>query len=80
MTPQPQATYEEPCPIGTEASEAIPRAFIRCITGPLVARLAPAAAFAEQSGWPMRDLACGHNAMLIDPDQVVDALLALAGA
>jgi pimeloyl-ACP methyl ester carboxylesterase len=78
MTPQPRATYEEACPAGSAESDRIPRAFIRCTEGPLVPRFEGAAAHAKAAGWEMRELACGHNAMLIIPSEVVRVLLDLA--
>jgi pimeloyl-ACP methyl ester carboxylesterase len=78
MSPQPRATYEEACPMGGPEFDRIPRAFIRCTQGPLAPRFAPALAYAEKSGWQTRELACGHNAMLIVPDQVVRVLLELS--
>jgi pimeloyl-ACP methyl ester carboxylesterase len=74
MTPQGRATYEDPCPMGSAASAAIPCAYIQCTEGPLAVRLRRSAELARTQGWEVRELACGHNAMLILPNQLADLL------
>jgi pimeloyl-ACP methyl ester carboxylesterase len=78
MTPQGRETYEEPCPVGNAASEALPCAFIQCTEGLLVPRLGPFADQARNRGWKVRELACGHNAMLILPHELTELLRELA--
>jgi pimeloyl-ACP methyl ester carboxylesterase len=79
MTPQPRGTYEDPCPEAPVNDRALRRAYIRCTQGALVPRFDGAARRAEANGWAMRELHCGHNAMLILPGELSTILRELAG-
>jgi pimeloyl-ACP methyl ester carboxylesterase len=71
----PVGTYQQPLPADGSALESIPRAFIQCMLGP--SRFGPSAAQARSGGWPVRELAAGHMAMLTHPREVADLLLEL---
>ncbi|HYR94951.1 MAG TPA: alpha/beta hydrolase [Methylomirabilota bacterium] len=73
----PVGTYEQSLPPDGSALESISRAFIQCMLGP--SRFGPSAAKARDSGWPVRELAAGHFAMLTHPREVAQLLLELAG-
>jgi pimeloyl-ACP methyl ester carboxylesterase len=79
ITPHPVACYVQPVPAGNEATAALPRAYISCTEGPMAGVLGRFAAKARASGWPVREIATGHDAMLTEPRQVADRLLELAG-
>ena len=79
LTPHPFRTYAEPLPAGSPASAALPRAFIHCTAGPTTPRFAPFAQQARATGWTVRELATGHNAMLTAPQPLVELLLELGG-
>ena len=80
VTPHPLATYQEPVPVGSAKSAALPRAFIHCTAGPATPIFAPFAAQARAAGWEVLELATGHCAMLTMPHEVAELLLKLAGA
>ena len=80
FTPHPLATYDQPVPVGSAKSAAVPRVYIRCTTGPWTPRFAPFAAKARAAGWEVYQLATGHMAMLTAPREVAELLLELAGA
>lgn len=79
MTPQPVATYTEAVPAGNGRSRLIPRVFIHCTGNPATTPdvFGPFAAKASQAGWPVREIASGHFALLTAPADVVSALLPL---
>lgn len=77
-TAHPMATYTEAVPKGSARSAALPRAYIRCTEGPLTPVFDPFADKARESGWPVRQIATGHDAMLTAPAAVVDLLLELS--
>ncbi len=67
MTPHPLNTYTQPVPKG---AEAVPGAFIHCTTGPLVELFGRFAQRARDEGWPVEEIATGHEAMVTEPDRV----------
>jgi len=77
ITPHPLAAYREPVPEGDARSAALPRAYIRCSQGPMTSLLEPFAEKARSRGWAYQEIASGHDAMLIAPREVAQALLEL---
>jgi pimeloyl-ACP methyl ester carboxylesterase len=77
LTPHPLRTYDEPVPHGNTATEALPRAYIHCTAGPTTPRFAPFAQQARVDGWPVRELATGHDAMLTAPRELTEVLCEL---
>ncbi|RPH36835.1 alpha/beta hydrolase [bacterium] len=75
VTAHPMATYDEPAPRGNAQGAALPRMFIHCTQGPTAPVFAPFAEKARSRGWPYHEIATGHEAMLIAPDQVAAILL-----
>lgn len=80
VTPHPMATYTEAVPKGSQQSASLPRAYIRCTEGPLTSVFGRFADKARAAGWPVREIATGHDAMLTAPDAVAERLLELGGA
>ena len=76
MTPQSIATVEQPVRFGADAPdlELVPRMFIHCI--PDLTFLPFADRAQSTPGWTLHELATGHDAMLIVPDDLARLLLA----
>jgi pimeloyl-ACP methyl ester carboxylesterase len=73
LTRQPLRTFTE---AATAAAPDVARRYVHCTEGPLAANFARfAAAAREDPGWGYDELACGHDAMLVAPDELA-ALLA----
>ena len=75
---QPFATFTQPMPLAAEGQAPLPRSYIACAQsaggafGPFAAR------FRNDPGWRFRELATGHNAMIIAPQLLARALIELA--
>ncbi|XXF77202.1 alpha/beta fold hydrolase [Myxococcaceae bacterium GXIMD 01537] len=71
----PIATFEQPVRFSEEKLAGLARTYLRCAGfggfGPTAERL-------RAKGWDVRDLPCGHDAMLAAPVELSQALLALA--
>lgn len=78
VTPQPLATYTQPVPAGSPQSAALPRTFIHCTAGPTTPLFGIFAAKARARGWPVHEIATGHDVMLTAPDAVATLLDGLA--
>jgi pimeloyl-ACP methyl ester carboxylesterase len=76
LTPHPWKTYTDPLRL-TGAAERVPGAFIECVDWMRV--FESQAQRARTKGWPIRELATGHEAMVTAPKELVDALCELAG-
>lgn len=77
ITPHPIDTYTEAVPKGSARSAALARAYISCTEGPLTSVFDRFAEKARAAGWPIREIATGHEAMLTAPDEVAQLLLEL---
>jgi len=73
LVPHPWRTYTEPL---ASAGDAVPGAFVECVDWLRV--FEPQRRRAEERGWPVRELACGHEAMVTHPRELADVLLELA--
>lgn len=71
MTPHPLNTYTQPIP---EAEETVPGAFIHCTQGALAGLFGTFAQRARDRGWPVHELATGHEAMVTKPGEVAGLL------
>ncbi|HET6503512.1 MAG TPA: alpha/beta hydrolase family protein [Amycolatopsis sp.] len=76
LTPHPWRTYTDPLAI-TGAVHGVPAAFIECVDWMRVFRAQ--ADRARERGWPVRELATGHEAMVTAPEALAKALLDLHG-
>lgn len=75
LTPQPWLTYTEPLRL-TGAGERVPAEFVECTDWMRVFR-----AHAERAvsrGWPVHEIATGHEAMVTAPGELADRLLSIA--
>jgi len=75
LTAHPLRAFTQPVKLQCAAAAALPRAFIRTTRSPLYDRLLEGA---QQAGWPCRELAGGHYAMLSEPQAVAAALAEVA--
>src|SRR5215213_7847532 len=76
LTPHPWRTYTDPLRL-TGAVDDVPAAFVECVSWMRV--FAGQADRARSRGWPVHELATGHEAMVTAPAELADALLDLAG-
>ena len=72
LTPHPWSTFERPIRL-TGAADAVPGVYIECAAGgrPFESQAARAAA----RGWPTREMATGHEAMVTEPAELARLLL-----
>ena len=75
MVPHPYKTFNDPVRV-TEESLSLPSAFIECVDWMRVFQ--PMRRVAESRGWPVSELASGHQPMTTTPEALAAALLALA--
>lgn len=74
----PVGSYSQRLPTEATALRSIPGAFIECTVGP--SRFGTSIARARAKGWPVRQIAARHFAMLTHPHEVADLLSDLARA
>jgi pimeloyl-ACP methyl ester carboxylesterase len=79
LRPHPLSTYAQAVAAPAAVLGRIPRAYVHCTRGPTAARFAPFGEAARRMGWPVRELAAGHDAMIGDPQATASMLLELAG-
>jgi pimeloyl-ACP methyl ester carboxylesterase len=75
LTPQPVQTYLQPASVGPGMEWIASKLYISC-TSPSLATLDESKRRVAEAGWPTADLACGHDAMIAAPDELVRLLLA----
>lgn len=75
LTPHPWATYAETISLDEEAA-SVPGVFIECVDWMRVFQ--PQAERARALGWPVHELATGHEAMVTAPDALVVLLQEIA--
>ena len=75
LTPQPVQTYLQPAAVGPGMEFIAEKLYISC-TSPALPTLAESKRRIAEAGWPVAELACGHDAMIAAPDELVDLLLA----
>jgi pimeloyl-ACP methyl ester carboxylesterase len=75
MVPHPYKTFNDSVRVSDE-SLAIPSAFVECVDWMRV--FTPMRQVAEQRGWPVRELATGHQAMTTAPAELAALLDELA--
>lgn len=77
LTDQPLRSFEQP--LARNAPTALPRTYIHCTEGPIAASFAPFASRAQaESGWRYHELATGHDAMILVPEDLTELLLGVA--
>jgi pimeloyl-ACP methyl ester carboxylesterase len=73
LTPHPWRTYTEPLRL-TGSGDTVPALFVECVDWLRVFRWQ--AARAAGLGWPVHELATGHEAMVTAPAELAEVLLA----
>ncbi len=71
-TPHPWRTYTEPLRLRGKGDQ-VPAAFIECVDWMRV--FSPYAERAAARGWPVHEIATGHEAMVTAPNELADLLL-----
>lgn len=74
LTDMPLRCFQQPVALPRDAARLLPRTFIDC-NCPKNEGLRKSTERAWQEGWPCRDLAAGHDAMVTAPKQLTDLLL-----
>ncbi|TDE25103.1 alpha/beta fold hydrolase [Nonomuraea mesophila] len=75
LTPHPWLTYTEPLRLSGKG-EQVPAAFIECTDWMRV--FTPQAERAAARGWPVHEIATGHEAMVTAPGELAELLLRIA--
>ncbi|MBY8974721.1 alpha/beta fold hydrolase [Rhodobacteraceae bacterium NNCM2] len=76
LTPHPLSTYQSPLPITGTPGAGLPCDYIM-VTAPVYEPLAPSRGVARQLGWPIHELATGHDAMVTAPNALAELLLTI---
>jgi pimeloyl-ACP methyl ester carboxylesterase len=77
LTPHPWKSYTDPLRLGG-AVERVPATFVECVDWMRV--FSGQADRARAKGWPVHDLATGHEAMVTAPRELADLLREIADA
>ena len=78
MTPQPVQTYLQPATVGPGMEFIASKLYISC-TSPALATLDESKRRIAEAGWPVVELACGHDAMIAAPEELTGILLQAVG-
>ena len=73
MTPHPFRTFETPLEITGPPGAGLPAEYIVC-TDPIYGPLVDARARARAYGWPIREIAAGHDCMVTAPEALANLL------
>jgi pimeloyl-ACP methyl ester carboxylesterase len=76
LTPHLLKTVQQPISL-TGAADRLPHAFINCAARPPGSFIDRFARQARERGWRYFELPCGHDAMILMPGELADALLSL---
>ena len=80
LTPHPLKTWTDPIHLVNGGSDGLPRTYVFCNTAPADSPLTRnAEKMRQDSTWTYKELPCGHDAMVILPEQTA-ALLMSVGA
>lgn len=77
LTPHPWLTYTEPLRL-TGKADQVPGVFVECTDWMRV--FTPHAERAAARGWPVHEIATGHEAMVTAPGELAELLLEIAAA
>ena len=73
MTPHPLSTFRSPLPIQGRPGNGLPARYIIC-TDPIYHPLESVRRWVARAGWPVQEIATGHDAMVSAPEALVDML------
>ena len=74
MTPHPLRSYQNALRLDHPIGNSVQAAYIVC-TSPLYANMASSRARALALGWRFFELRCGHDAMILLPDETAETLV-----
>jgi pimeloyl-ACP methyl ester carboxylesterase len=74
VTPQPVQTYLQPATVGPGMEFIASKLYISC-TSPSLATLDESKRRIAEAGWPVTEMACGHDAMIAAPEALAAILL-----
>ena len=77
LTPHPRNTFETALTLNHPIANGVPATYIAC-ADPWYAPLASSRERARGFGWPMREIATGHDAMVTAPGDLVRMLIEIA--
>lgn len=77
LVPQPLNTFRNPIELSGPVGNGAPATYVVC-SDPLYAPLESSRQWARDAGWPIREIATGHDAMVSAPDALSDLLEELA--
>lgn len=80
LTPHPIGTYESKLPIKGPVGNNLPRTYIHCTNPSYPALQASRQWVKAQSGWRWMEIATGHDAMVMAPDELARMLTGIAQA
>lgn len=75
LTPMPLRAYDSAITLAKAPLAGVSAAYVRC-TRPAIPQVESGAQFARRAGWPYKELATGHDAMITAPTECAEALLA----
>lgn len=77
LTPHPFGCYTSPLQLQHDLGNGLPRTYVVC-TDPIYPALAKSRELAQSLGWPMVELATGHDAMVSAPQATAELFMHLA--
>jgi pimeloyl-ACP methyl ester carboxylesterase len=78
LTPQPVGTYLQPLILNAPIGNGVPKTYIDCTVDPLPTLNPGKARVRSESGWNVKTLASGHDAMVIVPGPLATMLMEIA--
>ncbi len=75
LCPMPFLTHQQPVQLLNTDAKKLPRTYIRCTQWPLTEALAQ---HAKAMGWDYHEVHCGHDVMVIAPQELADVLMVCA--
>jgi pimeloyl-ACP methyl ester carboxylesterase len=81
LTPHPLATFQETTRLGTPEQHPVPGTYVLCTgKGREQSGFMTHATRAKELGWPVEELATGHDLMITEPQTTADLLIRAAQA
>lgn len=77
LTPHPVSTYTSRLELSNPLTNGIDATYVVC-TDPIYEPLESTRTRVRELGWPMREIATGHNAMVTEPALLTEMLLTIA--
>lgn len=78
LTPHPMSVNRAPLHLKNPIGNGVPKTYLVC-TDPIYTPLARSRDYVRAQGWPIEELATGHDAMVTAPELTANSLQRLAG-